>query len=332
MRSFSTTHLKIFEVTVTITSPTEIAAWLKHDYHRYLATDRPSKPNLTFRLFAKPGDRHRYVGLSAQSYHRDYLVYEKKDWRIIDFLGQALSIFNKKTKETEIYCRDLDHLYEIFYLAFESLVGEELEKNGFIRLHGLALEKNGRATILMLPPGGGKTTLAMKFLRHPAIKVLAEDILLFKQGKFYGLNFRWGVRESEIDKNFDQRLMKRQREHNKFLIDTKNLPLAEQATYGHLIVGTRQIGQDCQLKKVSKFKLFRQTFKPLVLGLELQQALAYFLLGNLGDYLFKSKLVFSRLIGLSRIIFHSKCYNIFLGDEVEKNFQALVAFLDQKPS
>ena len=319
--------LKVFGASVNITAPFEVVDWVKHDYSRYV-TQHQTKANLIFNLSVKPPAQNHYNGLTAKGYHKDYIIYEKGYLRVIDFFGKALSIFNKKTKETSVNCPDLDYLYEIFYLAFESLVGEELENKGFTRIHCLALEKNGQANILMLPPGGGKTTLALKFLEHSTIKVLAEDILLYKKGKFYGLNFRWGIREKSSNQ-FKNRLMKRQSENNKYLIDTTNLLLTtNETTYGNLIIGIRQIGQNCQIIKISKLKMFAQMFKPLVLGLELQQSLAYFLLGNPLDYFLKFRLIWRRLFAIIRIITNSPCYNVFLGNNVNNNFQTLSKFLD----
>lgn len=322
------TYLQIFNVTVKIISPTEISDWINHDYHRYVALFNPKEPELVFNLQNVSADINRYGNLITKSYHKDYLIYEKENLRIIDFFSEALSVFNKKTRETYIYCPDLNYLYEIFYLAFESLVGEELERKGYIRIHCLALEKNNQASILMLPPGGGKTTLALKFLKHPEVKVLAEDILLFKNKKFYGLNFRWGIRSDDCDQ-FEKRLMSRRKENKKYLIDTQKLSLAAEAACGNLIIGIRQIGQDCQIIKISKLKIFKQMFKPMVLGLELQQSLAYFLLNNPFDHFSKFELIAKRLFNIIRIIANSKCYNIYLGHNIEKNFQTLDKFLNK---
>ncbi|MFA5737143.1 MAG: hypothetical protein WCX70_00670 [Candidatus Paceibacterota bacterium] len=327
MSNNSIIYLKIFGTTVVITSPTEISNWIKYDYHSYL-TFSSREPELVFDLFAKPGDTSPYNNLIAKGYHKDYIIYEKGNLRVIDFFSEGLSIFDKKTKKTEIYCQDLDYLYEIFYLAFESLVGESLEKKGFTRIHCLALEKDGRANILMLPPGGGKTTLALKFLEHPTIKVLTEDILLFKKGKFYGLSFRWGVRQQSSE-FAPTRLMIRRNEHNKHLIDTANLKLASKATYGKIIVGIRQLNDACAIKPASRLFVFCRMFKPMVLGLELQQSLAYFLLGNLKDFILKSKLVLKRLESIIKISFHSQGYEVFLGNNIEKNYEILTKFLNE---
>lgn len=322
---YSSIRLDVFDVTVFIRGPQEIIDWINHDYHRYVADNINKVADLTFNLSVGPANLEPYKGLVAKSYHKDYIIYEQKNLRVIDFFGEALSVFNKKTKETSIYCPDQSYLYEIFYLAFESLVGESLEKKGYTRIHCLALEKDGKASILMLPPGGGKTTLALKFLKHPTIKVLTEDILLYKKGKFYGLNFRWGVREKSQSKS-PCRLMERREEHNKYLMDTESLSLAREAGYGNLFVGTRIIADTCTIKPVSKLFMFYRMFKPMVLGLELQQSLAYFLLGGLEDFIFKAKLVLKRLADILKISFHSQGYEIFLGNNVEKNYEVLIKF------
>jgi len=324
------TFLNIFDVTVTIESELTIINWVEYDYAQYVSKRTTPNPDLSFKLTQDKGNRQVFYGLLAKTYHQDYIIYEKGHLRIIDFFGEAFSVFNKKTKETEVYCPDINYLYEIFYLAFESLAGEELEKKGYARIHCLALEKNGKVSILMLPPGGGKTTLALDFLKHPAIKVLTEDILLFKRGQFYGLHFRWGVRRKNYGGPQPSRLMKRRREHDKFLLNSVNFSLADSATYGNLIVGVRVLDDKSSIKPATKLFLFWRMFKPMVLGLELQQSLAYFLVGGFSDYLKKIKLLAKRLLNISLIIFHSQTFTAFLGNETANNFQTLSRFIEHK--
>ncbi len=319
-----TIKLKIHGVAVGIDCPEEIGGWICHDYSRYLS-DQEEKPRLNFFLSLAEKDRREFSGAVASLYHDDYIVFDLPGLRVVDFFGRALSLHNLKQKRVEIFCSTPDYLYEIFYLAFESLLGEELDRAGYHRLHCLALERNGRATILLLPPGAGKTTLALKFLAASDIKVLAEDMVVFKRGWFYGLQFRWGVRHNIGE--LSGRLMKREKNFDKTLIDSGRLNLADKAVCGKLILGRRVLGTDSRIESVFKTKAFLPLFKSMVLGLELQQSMAYFLLRRSKDFFIKAGIGLGRLSALLGVLHGNDVYRFDLGDDIEKNFITLKDFL-----
>lgn len=318
------THLKIKGVHILIEADAVITTWLAHDYGYYLSESSINN-DLYFNLYAHDYDYTQLPSLEAKKYHDDYIVYESKNLRMIDFFQAGISFYDFNKKAINIYARDVDFLYEIFYLSFESLVGEELDKKGWHRLHCLALATLNKATILLLPPGAGKSTLALKFLDHQTIKVLAEDMVIFKDQDLYGLHFRWGTR-NELYAN-QGRLMKRKKHHNKILLDTRQLNLTAQAQPENIMLGVRVSSVVSHIDQVSRYKLIWPLFKSMVLGLELQQSLAYFLLRNYKDVYLKSKIGTGRLQALVRVLIKSKAYLFYMGSDIEKNFEILNDFI-----
>ena len=319
------TKLNIYGIKIIVSSDKEIAKWLSHDYSYYL-DNTITTSNLKFDLrFEKP-DYSSLPKIKATAYHDNYIIYDSKKIRIIDFFEKALAIYDTKNKIVKISCLDKDKLYEIFSLSFDSLLGEELDKRGFHRIHCLGLEKNGKAILILLPPGGGKTTLALKFLKSKNARVLCEDTLLFKKGKLYSLHFRWGVRNLNYSKG---RIMRTENYGTKLLLDTKKLNLAKTAKPALILQGIRLLSEDSYIKRVNNLKLFMPMFKSMVLGLELQQSLAYFLLRNHREKVSKANLGFSRLSALFSILGKTKCYEFGLGKDIEKNYALLEKFLDR---
>lgn len=318
------TKLDIHGIAILIDSDEEIAKWLVHDYKNYI-TDKIDKPHLRFNLFLKNFDYQNLPKMVATNYHDDYIIYDSNNFRIIDFLGQALSFYKVKDKIIDIYCDNQDQLYEIFCLSFGSLVGEELDKKSFHRLHCLALEKDNQATVLLLPPGAGKTTLALKFLNHNRINILSEDILLFKNGRFHNLNFRWGTRDMSWSDH--GRLIKKEKHHNKILLNSKDFNISETAKLGSLILGRKTLSSENEIKKVSKFKLLMPLIKSMVLGLELQQSLAYFLLRNYKDKFDKFGIGLSRLLALFSVLLRSQTYEFRFSGDIEENYKELEKFI-----
>lgn len=319
------TKLNIHGVSVLVSSSLEIAQWVRHDHGRYV-TDKINQPNLVFNLFVQKPDYNILPDLVATTYHDDYIVYDDKDRRLIDFFGQALVVYETCRHEINIYCQSLEKLYDIFYLSFDSLVGEELEEIGFSRIHCLGLEKDKKGILLLLPPGAGKTTLALKFLKNENINVLTEDIALLKEGKLHGLHFRWGVRSDDVSEH-QGRLMQREKHSDKLLIDASGLNLSQTASPGIIIRGQRTLSDKSVIKLVSRWKLLLSLFKSMVLGLELQQSLAYFLLRNYKEGFSKVSIGWKRLRAMWSILSSSRTYEFTMGRDIDKNYSVLNDFL-----
>lgn len=319
--------LNIQGVKISITANNQLTSWIEHDYSYYIS-NHLNGVDLQFNLIVDKYDYSQLPYLEATTYHDDYIVYDNKNIRIIDFIAGGASIYDTKNKTIVIYCSDVDQLYDIFYLSFESLLGEQLDQRGFHRIHCLSLDVSGQATVLLLPPGAGKTTLALQFSGSSDIKVLSEDMVLFKKGILYGLHFRWGTRDqSYIGQG---RVMIRQKHHNKILINTKSFSLAGQSCPARIILGHRVMSTTSKIEKISKFRLLLPMFKSMVLGLELQQSLAYFLLRHHKDVFSKFRFGFGRLKALLHIIGASQAYLFYIGHSTANNFQELDNFLKKE--
>ncbi|MDO8669456.1 MAG: hypothetical protein Q7K65_04140 [Candidatus Buchananbacteria bacterium] len=325
------TKLLIHGVGISIEAEEEISSWLNHDYIRYIKPElEPDAVKLKFKLIEEQPNYSDLPELIASTYHNDYIVYENKSSRIIDFFGQALAIYNLsgRLKSVEIQSSTRSKLYEIFCLAFETLLGDELDKIGWHRIHCLALEKDGEGTVVLLPPGAGKTTLAMKFLENTRVKILAEDLAIIKNGELRSLHFRWGTRDLETD--LDGRLAESGHSPTKKLFNPDPAELAVSARPKNLIMGKRISSARSEIKNISKIKIIIPLFKSMVLGLELQQALAFFILRNFKDGFFKFSLSFSRLTAMIKLIMKCQTYEFLIGNDIEKNYETLSSFVQPK--
>jgi len=308
---------------VSITSNEEIASWLDHDYG-YYSHPAESAPSLKLNIHLEAPPYGGLPELAASRYHEDYIVYDSEGLRVIDFLGRALSVYKTRENTVDIYSESQDRLYDVFHLSFESLLGEQLDRKGFHRIHCLGLEKNGMGIIILLPPGGGKTTMALKFLES-RIGVLSEDMVLYKNDRLYGLHFRWGVKGATTMKG---RLMRREKYEDKTLVSTRDMKLSKEANPKAIILGRRVLSDRSEIKTLPKHKLIKPLLKSMVLGLELQQSLAYFLLRSTKDGFSKTTIGLSRLKAMRRILRASSTYEFHIGSDIEKNYKTLAGFME----
>lgn len=317
-------NLNIHGLNIKIESTKRIVSWLEHDYGRYISNKDMN--TIKFNINVGMPEQGMLPEMVAKKYHDNYILYEKKNMRIVDYFGKAIIFYNTNNAEVNIFSKSEDFAYEVFADAFETLVGEKLDEKGINRIHCLALEKDQKATLLLLPPGAGKTTLALKFLGDKAIGVLAEDMVLYKKGKLVGLNFRWGTREKRDRKS---RLMKNYMHQNKYLIDSRTLNLSDWAEPHNLIIGRRISSNKAIIRRTNKVSTLLPLFKSIVLGLELQQSLAYFLLRNYKDAFSKAVIGLFRIKTMLEILMKSRTYEFFIGSDQESNYKKLLDFVKQ---
>jgi len=321
------TRLVIFGIKILISSDNAVSDWIRHDYFGYVS-DRLFIPDVCFDLFLEKPDYSGLPSVKASGYHDSYIVYDSKDLRFVDFFGDALIKYLTSKRTVKIYCSSRDRLYDIFCLSFETLLGELLDKRSFHRVHCLGIEKGGRAALLLLPPGGGKTTLAFRFMEAGGYGVLSDDMVLYRCKNVYGVHFRWGSRD--LKKLSEGRLMKSKDYPDKVLISTKHLKLKKSAAPGLMIVGHRISSRKSAIRKIGRLSLIMPLFKSMVLGLELQQSLAFFLLRNFRDGFSKAGIGSSRLASMVSLMLKSRAYEFRMGYDAEKNYLLLKEFLDRE--
>jgi hypothetical protein len=68
-------------------------------------------------------------------------------------------------------------IHEAAWEAILSALGEALDRAGIHRVHALGLEGRGKGGLLLLPSGGGKSTLAALLVRErlPGLRILSEE-------------------------------------------------------------------------------------------------------------------------------------------------------------
>ena len=318
-------RLDFFGVGVAVDADGELAEWIRGDFRKYVST-AAGKPDLHFRLkYSKP-EYSNLPPLAASKYHDDYIVYDSPNIRLIDFFSEALAVYRPGEQTVEITSQSKEKLYEVFQLSFESLLGEQLDRRGIHRIHCLGLEKDGKAAIILLPPGGGKTTLALRFLENGGAGVLCEDMCVKTKNRLVGLHLPFKVRD--ISGRYPGRIIRRNGKPYKTLIDAADLKQPTEARPAAVVLGRRTLTWDSMIKPVSRRRLLLPMFKSMVLGLELQQSLAYFLLRDYKDGFSKAGVGLSRIKAMLSILYGSRTYEFHIGLDADKNYKVLRDFVE----
>ncbi|MFW5746639.1 MAG: hypothetical protein ACOCWQ_03780 [Nanoarchaeota archaeon] len=336
-----TVHIDFFGISCDVHCPKRCAKWLKKDFHEYVAAESRKPPRrrgdcmsaqtIQFSLFPKMPDYKMLPEIVAKTYHEHYIVYESENVRIIDFFKQALIMYHIDPLQIEVFSRDQDFLYEVFIMAFETILGELADKGGMHRIHCLALEHKGKAALLLLPPGAGKTTMALEFLDHPEIRILAEDQVMMRDNTLYGIHTSWGIADKQMNKVPDApdggRVMRSRNYHDKFRFLPPDRQCAAAAEPWIILHGKRYLSDQSYIRRIPRRRICMPIFKSMVLGLELQQSLAFFLLRNYKDAFSKASIGISRLRSMLNLMMQCRTYEFLIGADVAKNVDMLERFI-----
>lgn len=325
-------------VSVIVESNGVILAWLRHDYS-YFLSDAGNDSGIKMVVLNETPDYSIIPEVNASIFHLDYIAYDHENTRYVDYYGQALCVFNKVSKNAMLYSKDVNLLYDILDLILDSVVGEELDKKRLHRIHCLGFTFKNANILCLLPMGGGKTTLALDLLKNPEVKLLSDDTpLISHKGRILSHPTRLGIRkdsfrEHQIEKKF-LRVFERMRFEPKVLINVEAFreKIASSGATGKtiLLLGRRKWSNESVIRKVCRINATPVLFKNMVLGLELPQALAYFLMGSPKDYLSKLGLGLSRMTAALNLLIKSDTYFFTLGRDNERNAQTLMDFLDKE--
>lgn len=152
------------------TDEDELIKKLESEFH-FFSSMNNSYPQFEIRLIKDKSPK--IPELIASKILPHALVYHHNGARYIDYHGKAL--IHQVGKVYSIYCEDFDFLFELSFLTIHSLLGDLLGEIGHYRIHALAGTYRSRDFILMLPSGGGKSTMLAQLLEDPEFRVISDD-------------------------------------------------------------------------------------------------------------------------------------------------------------
>ena len=258
------------------------------------------------------------------------LIFDRGSVRFNDYHHEALAIYDFAREEGEVWSENPDLLYEVVYLLCLSRVGELHDLRRIHRIHALGIAIGGKGALVLLPEGGGKSTLCMEMLRHPEVQILSDDTPLISRGKMLAFPTRVGLRQGgdAIDPRY-LRIMRRRNREPKTLIDIEYFRdrLVHEADPAAVIIGARRNGDESWIDPIGAMKALPTLAANLVFGLGLPQVVEFFLRSGASEAVGKVRIAGYRLsaaLGLAR---HAKCYRLALGRDVAAAANAIKSVL-----
>ena len=207
-----------------------------------------------------------------------------------------------------------EHLvHEAAYLYLLSRFGEHLESKGLTRVHALALTGPRGAIALLLPSGGGKSTLALRALRADGVRILSEDRpLLDRRGRLHPFPLRIGINASDADQ-LPLGSVRRSRADGvppeartrPRCVRRPDRPSAQRLR--HIVIGRRTLGREARLERVPKAAAIGALMREAVVGVGIYQGMEFILQRGLRDIIGKFDVALLRASAAPRALLARTC-------------------------
>lgn len=267
--------------------------------------------------------------VDASFYTPRNVVYQHEGRTIVDFGGRGLGVYDAKQCRFRIVSEDPGLVYEAAYLFLLSQIGQALDGRALHRLHALAMSHNGRAILVLLPMGGGKSTLGTQLLRQGALRILSDDApFIDRVGNAYAFPLRLGLlkgREHEVPEEH-RRLIHRMEFGPKYLVNYSYFAgkVVDRATPGLLLLGRRTLAREARVEEASYTAAMREMVPNMIVGLGLFQGLEYLLQRSASEIAGKAGLGWSRLRNAHALVRRSAVFEFHMGRDLESNARAVM--------
>jgi hypothetical protein len=258
------------------------------------------------------------------------IVYKTATDSFIDYQGRGIARHDRQSGSFRIQGLDEDILYEAAYLFLLSQCGEFLDRRGKHRVHALGVVIQGKAVVVLLPMGGGKSTLAYDLLKHPKVKLLSDDSpLVDRAGNLFAYPLRIGLlpgAEGEVPEQH-RRVIQRMGFGPKVSVSYEYFAdrVVAGAEPGIVFLGTRRLSNDCRIERAGLTMGLRRLLADCVVGLGLFQGVEFVLNRKLSELLPLAGVASSRLWSSWRLLRRSRVYRLGLGRDRELNARTVVA-------
>jgi len=306
---------------------------LGHDFafFRMPGTREDCPESYSIEMIDAAPDYDRLPAAKATIYTPRNTVYKDGGICYLDYHGRGLGVHIPGERLFSITSRDPDLLYEAGYLFLLSQIGKYLDGRGVHRVHALGVAIDGRAILVLLPMGGGKSTLGAHLLRHPEVRLLSDDspfidarrgVLAFPLhlGLLSGL-------DDEVPLQH-RRLIHRMEFGPKYLINYEYFAerVCPEARPGLVFLGRRTLSRECTIEPAGMRAGLRAMIANTVVGLGLFHGLEFILERSPWELVSQTRVAWSRLAASYRLLRQSMVAYLNLGRDPEANAAAVVEY------
>ena len=326
-----TEHFDFYGLTIEISSSSAgLVDEVRRDFAYFRVPAGQGQVRVEMRLTPPP--YAELPSLPASIFTPRNVCFQNSKQTYIDYFGRGLAVFDRQERRCVIYGSDTDLVHEIAYLFMLSTIGQYLDSRGMHRVHALGVSYHSKGLLLLLPSGGGKSTMALELMRCPGFLLLGEDTpLIDRRGRILPFPLRLGARpEQETGVPPEHlRTVERMEFGPKTLIDIEYFKdrLGGVVKADLLLVGERNLGEISEIVPLARRHALKALVKYMVVGLGVYQGMEFLLERGLTELLGKGGVAISRLYNSVQLLARAPAYRFVMGRNIEKNRQTLLDFV-----
>lgn len=327
-------HLDVYGLQVAIDGDwPEVAEDLRADF-AWFECEAPVGPaDVVVRVQRRPPEPERFGDLPQAFITTRNAVFQRGSQTVVDYFGRVLAIFDRDRDDFVVQGEDHHLVHEAAYLFMLSRIGRHLDESGLMRIHALGLSGSDGAVLVLLPSGGGKTTLALRALREPGVKVLSEDTpVLDRHGLVHPFPLRIGVNvgDEQLLPPGPVREISRIEYGPKLLLSLEAFrdqidPRAQPVR--HLVVGERSLGAGGSLAPLPRSALVGPLLRDGVVGVGVAQMVEYVLKRGARDALKQGRVAAGRVRCCAPALLRAHAWSLKLGRDADANWAGLAELL-----
>ena len=311
----------------------EVVEAIRLDFAWFEAQATPVRTDLEVRVTRSEPQFEDYAGATRAFVTPRNVVYQYGGRTVIDYFGRALAIFDRAAQRVEVQGLDAHLVHEAAYLFLLSRIGEHVDGRGLARLHAVGLSGAQGAVAVLLPSGGGKSTITLQALRADGVKILSDDSpLLDRQGRLHPFPLRIGVNPWDADDLPTEhvRRIERMEFHPKLALELSAFTDRIERTpqpLRHLVLGGRSLGRDASLVRLPRRAAVGPLLRESVVGVGLFQGLEFVLQKGLRELPGKAGVARSRAACCAAALRRADVWGATLGRDPARNWAVLEPLL-----
>jgi hypothetical protein len=311
----------------------EVLQPLRLDFAWFERDEEAAEPDVELVVERRAPDFDRFGGLEAAFVTPRNVVYQDGDRSVVDYFGRAVSVLDRRRGRLELQGQDPHVVHWAAYQFLLSRTGDHLDRRGLPRLHGLGVATTAGAVIVMLPSGGGKSTLALSALQDERVRLLSEDTpLIDARGWAHPFPLRIGINVSDADElpSDGLRRIERMEFHPKLAVDLhafRHRIASAPAPVRHLVIGRRSLGREARLERVPRHRATGTLLREGVIGVGVYQGMEFVLQRGMRDTAAMGGVGLARARACMAALARATTWRLTLGRDRERNWEALAPLI-----
>jgi hypothetical protein len=326
-------HFDVYGLRVRVSGDwPEVLEAISLDFAWFAADPSADGPHVEVAIERRPPQFDALGELTATFVTPRNVVYQDGARTIVDYFGRAVSVLDRSSGRLVVQGEDHHLVHEAAYHYVVSVAGRHLDSRGLPRLHALGLAGAQGAIAVMLPSGGGKSTLALRALSADGVRLISEDTpLLDRHGRLHPFPLRIGINATDAERLSGQvRRLERMEFHPKYALEldafrdrvqTTPLPLR------HLVVGRRSLGRGSALERLPKRHAAAALLREVVVGVGVYQGMEFVLQRGMRDVAAQLRPALTRTTCSAAALRGAQVWRLTVGRDHDRNWAALEPLL-----